>query len=87
MDGVGQGSSTRLMIGTMEPETKYTEDDLFRVLARPKFEEMVQIYRVWWHAVIEKDTTKRVAFMKKYGWTWFEFIHECKRQENSVHNL
>jgi len=71
----------------MTDEVKYTEDDLFRVLARPKLPEMISLYGAWWNSLIVKDPTKRIPFMKKYGWTWYEFIHECKRAGIPTYNI
>ena len=56
-----------------------TEDDTFRVLARPGIHEMYALYISWWRSLPDKNTMLRVSFCKSYDWTWFEFFTEAKR--------
>jgi hypothetical protein len=53
-----------------------TEEDTFRVLARPSLEEMRDIHAAWWSNLPNKDSSLRISFMKSYGWTWLEFMRE-----------
>lgn len=57
-----------------------TEDDTFRRLARPNFDEMVRIHAAWWRNEISHDQALRIPFMKSYGWTWFEFVMEARER-------
>lgn len=52
-----------------------TEDDTFRILARPKFDEMRAIHQRW-KADQGRPSYHNIAFMKSYGWTWLEYIRE-----------
>ena len=56
-----------------------TEDDTFRVLARPDIHKMVVIYRnnrLNWEK--KNDTTypstQNIVICKHYGWGWIEFL-------------
>lgn len=59
-----------------------TEDDTFKVLSRPGFDEMYIIHKEWWGARWrwQRDQSLRIPFMKKHGWTWLEFMLEAKRR-------
>lgn len=56
-----------------------TEDDTFRILARPPFEKMADLHRAWkeeWKRTHPNDlypTTLNVEFARHYGWTWLEY--------------
>lgn len=57
-----------------------TEDDTFRILARPPFEEMHDLHRAWkekWKSAHPWDvtypSTLNMEFAKHYGWTWIEY--------------
>jgi hypothetical protein len=56
-----------------------TEDDTFRILARPDIHEMVRLhaeYTKQWHANNSGTypTTENIRFAKHYGWNWVEFL-------------
>jgi hypothetical protein len=57
---------------------EYTEDDTFRVLARPKLEQMMELHAAWKRKIHEDgaefNTTWNIAFMKHHGWTWVEYL-------------
>jgi hypothetical protein len=58
-----------------------TEDDTFRILSRPGFDEMRNIHHAWYYdGTINKNTSLRIPFMKKHGWTWLEFMLEANRR-------
>lgn len=65
---------------------EYTEEDTFKRLARPTFEEMMALYQAQcniWDSNGNQDTSKRIPFMKSHGWTWFEFVMENKRRRDA----
>lgn len=59
-----------------------TEDDTFRVLARPNIEQMVELHFHWKKKITDKDkifnSSLNISFMKYYGWTWLEFLRAKK---------
>jgi hypothetical protein len=59
-----------------------TEDDTFRILARPSIHEMVELHRKWKIKHSRKDgsynTVHNLSFVKHYGWTWFEYLRAKK---------
>lgn len=66
----------------LEETTGRTEDDTFRVLARPNIEKMVELHPEW---VSERrsadgiyDQRHNIAFARYYGWTWIEFLKAKK---------
>ena len=62
---------------------KKSEEDLIRILARPKIIEMNSLYDKWKLDVREcfdrYESIWNVKFMKYYGWGWREFLIERKR--------
>jgi hypothetical protein len=57
----------------------HTEDDTFRVLARPNIHEMARMYAAWKkseQAMGTFNTLKNIGFMKYYGWRWSDFLRE-----------
>jgi hypothetical protein len=58
-----------------------TEDDTFRVLARPGFDEMFRIHAAWWRNENSNNRSLRITFMKSHGWTWLEFVLELKKRK------
>jgi len=64
-----------------------TEDDTFRRLARPGFDEMLRIHGQWWRDEISRDQSLRIPFMKLHGWTWFEFVMEARERMGPYANL
>jgi hypothetical protein len=60
-----------------------TEDDTFRVLSRPCFEEMRELYRDWW-LNNKTNTSLRISFMKQHKWTWLEFVLVAKKRGEEV---
>jgi hypothetical protein len=60
-----------------------TEDDTFRILSRPSFDEMFRIHQAWWYTLDSKDKSLRIPFMKSYGWTWLGFMQEAARRRVS----
>jgi hypothetical protein len=58
-----------------------TEDDTFRILSRPGFEEMKLIHQSWWYSNPSKDKRQRIPFMIKHKRTWLEFVLEAKKRE------
>lgn len=61
---------------------EYTEDDTFRVLARPNIHQMVELHFAWKRKITDggKDFNSmwNIPFMKHYGWTWMEFLRAKK---------
>ena len=58
-----------------------SEDDTFRILARPSFDKIREMhcdYKRSWRAAHGSNypSTLNVSFMKHHGWTWLEFIKE-----------
>jgi len=55
-----------------------TEDDTFRVLARPSVEEMVKLhrehYREWCSNSEVYPASQCVIFAKHHGWGWLEYL-------------
>jgi hypothetical protein len=58
-----------------------TEDDTFRVLSRPGFDEMLRIHNEWRQRQPTKNTELRIPFMKHHNWTWLEFVLEAKKRD------
>jgi hypothetical protein len=52
-----------------------TEDDTFRILARPPFDRMREIHRLW-KTQGHRVSYENVAFMRRHGWTWLEYVNE-----------
>lgn len=67
---------------TWLPPIKNTEDDTFRILARPNFNDIRKIYQT----NRPKPGIDRLEFFKPYGWTWSEYVRECNARNlpNSV---
>jgi len=61
---------------TYLPEIKNTEDDTFRILARPTFDEMTQLFK----SIPEMYPYERIAFAKIYGWSWAEYASVCREK-------
>jgi len=59
---------------TYLPEIKNTEDDTFRILARPNFDEMTRLFKL----DSNMKPYARLAFAEKYGWTWGEYTRVCR---------
>ncbi len=61
---------------------EYTEDDTFRILARPNIHKMVEMHNTWKIKVGKEhnvfNSMWNVSFMKYHGWTWVEFLREKK---------
>jgi hypothetical protein len=61
-------------------EDKYTEDDTFRVLARPDIHTMVKLHQQYkvncrrGQPDQPYPSTKNISFCKYYGWDWVEFL-------------
>lgn len=68
-------SEQRLLSGAT---TNYTEEDTFRVLARPDVHVMFNLHREWKRKLAEDGTDFNsmwnISFMKYHGWTWVEFL-------------
>lgn len=64
-----------------------TEDDTFRVLARPSPQEMKELQYQWiadWCRRTGKDrypSPENLNFAKHYGWEWSEYLIALKRCE------
>ena len=60
----------------------YTEDDTFRILARPDIHKMVILHREWIQKERDRkgvyDSRKNITFCKHNGWQWIEFLREKK---------
>lgn len=71
-----------LQNGQRETETGKSEDDLFRVLARPDIEKMVTLHAEWVQSHRDftgtYNQTKNIEFARYYGWTWTEFLKAKK---------
>jgi hypothetical protein len=56
----------------------YTEDDTFRILARPNIDKMVDLHFAWRKKIISEgnlfNSSWNIPFMKYHGWTWTEFL-------------
>lgn len=63
-------------------ENVYTEDDTFRILARPNIHEMFELHIVWKRKFTDEGITFNsmwnIGFMKHYGWGWEEFLRAKK---------
>lgn len=57
---------------------EYTEDDTFRVLARPNIHEMVELHITWKRSITDEGKTFNsmwnISFMKYHGWGWIEYL-------------
>lgn len=66
----------------VEENLDNSEDDLFRVLARPDIEKMVILHADWIHSHRDctgtYNQTKNIEFARYYGWTWIEFLKAKK---------
>lgn len=55
-----------------------TEDDTFRILARPDVHKMHQLHQDWKSMHTDStgkyDQQKNVVFARYYGWTWIEYL-------------
>ena len=63
----------------LPPIVEKTEDDTFRILARPDFSKIREMY-FGSNFQGTGRCLERIAFMKEYGWTWREFTQECDRR-------
>ena len=61
-----------------------TEDDTFRILSRPSFDEMEKIHDDWWYSIPSRDQRQRIPFMLKHKWTWLEFVLEAKKRGRGI---
>jgi len=59
-----------------------TEDDTFRILARPDIHEMVRLHWAWVKSITDEgkkfNSSWNITFMKSHGWTWLEFLRTKK---------
>lgn len=69
-------------VDTNMTSTVGTEDDTFRILARPDIDKMVILHQ---ECILEHrdasgtyDQQKNIVFSKYYGWTWIEFLKAKK---------
>jgi hypothetical protein len=60
-------------------EGAVTEDDTFRMLARPGIHEMVDLYVKWERVHVVECSLERLAWSKHYGWQWGELVRAAKR--------
>lgn len=52
------------------------EDDTFRILNRPNFSEIRDMYFAWKNSY-SQSSYQNINFMKYYGWSWAEYAREC----------
>jgi hypothetical protein len=68
--------------------TAVTEDDTFRILARPDIHKMVILHTEWsqkQRALKDPfDTRKNIEFVKHHGWGWIEFLNAKKEKGYSA---
>ncbi len=61
---------------------EYTEDDTFRILARPNIDKMVELHWEWKMKITDEgkpfNSSWNIPFMKYHGWTWMEFLRAKK---------
>jgi hypothetical protein len=59
-----------------------SEDDTYRILARPSFEDMASLLRAYRVSQYEEQgkypTTENIRFCKQHGWGWIEFLQASK---------
>jgi hypothetical protein len=69
---------------SLELHSHMTEDDTFRVLARPDIHKMVILHREWVQLHRGEDGTydqqKNIKFARHYGWTWIEYLRARKEE-------
>lgn len=68
-------SNKPLFKPTELPIIKNSEDDTFRILARPSFDEMTMLFKE-----CGLKPYQRLEFAKKYGWTWSEYARVCRQK-------
>lgn len=55
-------------------EKVYTEDDTFRILARPNIDKMVELHVMWKRKITDEGLTfnssRNISFMKHHGWSF-----------------
>lgn len=61
----------------------FTEDDTFRILARPNLDQMVELHAEFVYGWRKKHegiypTILNISFMRQHGWTWPEFLRAKK---------
>lgn len=82
LDSIGYTHEEFFAAGkNMKRENELTEDDTFRILARPDIHAMVTLHRQWILAHRKNhryDQQHNIKFAKHYGWTWIEFIKARK---------
>jgi hypothetical protein len=62
-----------------ENSSRFTEDETFRILARPSFEKIWEMHNEWKNSKkLPYPATDNVVFMKHHGWSWLEFLREQK---------
>ncbi len=63
-----------------------TLDDTFRILARPKLDEMVDIYKEEKRKIRGASCSlDNITICKKYGWRWEEFLRDVKNAGLSLY--
>lgn len=81
---VGKSTNSKKNMKNISESSKLgsTEDDTFRILARPNIDKMVVLHREW---VAEHrksngtyDQQQNIQFAKYYGWTWITFLKAKK---------
>ena len=59
-----------------------TEDETFRILARPNIDRMVELHFIWKRKITDEgmafNSSWNISFMKHHGWTWTEFLRAKK---------
>lgn len=61
---------------------KYNEEDLFKKLAKPSFEETQVLYRAWWNSIYQEKYITLVMkndYLKTLGWTLTEYVKYVRR--------
>ena len=58
-----------------------TEDDTFKRLTRPTYDELLRLYNEWYrNGGFAYPATYRISFVKQYNWTWIEFFNQTAKR-------
>lgn len=71
-----------IIIKSVEKDNMNTEDDTFRILARPNIDKMSELHFDWKRKITDEgkpfNNMWNIEFMKYHGWTWTEFLRAKK---------
>lgn len=63
----------------MNKKTTESHDRLVKALLKPDYRTMTTLYDQWWLGDRHKDSSTRIPFFEKHGWTWLEYVRETAR--------